>query len=62
MTHHDPVRILHVTPCPSRIATARDLLIILVCAAILLGTFGELLLPAREPPPPAAPAAARVSL
>ena len=67
MSPHEPVRVpvIHVTQPPSRLAAARDLAIILVCAAILLGTLAELFVAARQPPPGVAPAsapAARVSL
>jgi len=61
MTDREPVRTLLVRERPSRLAAARDLAIILVCAAILVGTFAELLAPARTPPP-AAPAVERVCL
>jgi hypothetical protein len=61
MTTHEPVRVpvIHVTHPPSRLAAARDLAIILVCVAILLGTLTELFVAARRPAPPAvAPASA----
>ncbi len=60
MIIHEPVRILEVRARRSRIAIARDVAIILVCAAILVGTLADVFLRAREAPAPrqAAPAAA----
>ncbi len=56
MDRHEPLRIIHVAPPPSRLATIRDVAIILVCAALLLGTIADALLSARRPdPPPARP-------
>lgn len=51
MNPQDPVRTVRVVSYPSRIATLRDLAIILVCVALLLGTFAELFLRVREVPP-----------
>lgn len=55
------IRIIHVDASRSRLATVRDLAIILLCAALLLGTLAEVLLAARSPEPPA-PARARASV
>jgi hypothetical protein len=62
MIPYEPVRTIHVIERPSRLATLRDLAVILVCAAILIGTVADLLLRARQPPRVAPAAAASVSL
>jgi hypothetical protein len=49
MTVHEPVR-LELRERPSRIAIVRDVAIILVCAAILLGTIADVLFRARDAP------------
>ncbi len=54
MAIHELVRILDVRARPSRIAIVRDVAIILVCAAILLGAVADVLLAARQREPPAA--------
>jgi hypothetical protein len=57
MTPQEPLRVpvIHVTQPPSRLAAARDLAIILVCVAILLGTLAELFVAARRPAAAVAP-------
>ncbi len=53
MSHGDPVRIFHVGTRPSLLSTIRDVAIILVCAALLLGTAADALLGSRPSVRPA---------
>ncbi len=59
MTVHEPVQMIQFRERPSRIAVARDVAIILVCAAFLLGLLPDVFLLGRSAPDPrrAAPAA-----
>ncbi len=51
MDRPDPIRIIHVGTPRSRLGTVRDVAIILVCAALLVGTLADLVLGSRPPPP-----------
>ncbi len=48
MDRPQPLRIIHLASPRSRIATIRDVAIILVCAALLLGTIADIVLARRQ--------------
>ncbi len=51
MDRPGPLPIVHVGTPRSRLAAVRDVAIILVCAALLVGTLADLVLGSRPPPP-----------
>ncbi len=62
MEPREPIRIIHVAERRSRLATIRDVAIILVCAALLLGTIADVLLAPRPADPPPARTTSSVSM